>query len=1796
GYKGGLALYSEDRIKIIGVDLFKKQKVGYLKFFNNIIQLVRADASWLPFPESSIDIVVSLDMLEHMAKGERPRALAAMFNVLREGGYLIFGVPIGAKSRKADERFNRAWKLLSGKTNIWLDEHKKYGLPEEEEIKQILSNLGISRLNKNGRGLGAFNEIEGAAYYQQDNVCVNLWPMLLLLSGISAKIFPYTSKNIFILLLPLLARLNFPGYRQIYFVRKNQVKTHRHKACPPLAFSKSQASSTQSSSPVEKIVGATVVMRGAASPVDAFENKVFSSPVNGEKTEGCGRKPEKQIVVFVIDTFDSPKYNHGEQVVEIIVMSNSQRCEIRHMPFNGYKDSEEKYLNQLSKILEFAQEHPNFRIIINLSLGRQYDYDEERSLIKKLYDRGVIMVAATGNNDSENPLFYPAAYEEVIAVAALDENGLKLGCSNYGKYIDLAASGRCRTTIIQGGIIIIGDAASFAPPRVTGLIADLWSRRPDLSGEEIVRIIKETALPIQGSSWIYYAGLLGAGAINPEGALKLADTQYSKAIGFKKDMLGSNKGSSSISIAQKETVSEELNGSLPVDNSRLSYIGVSSPAASPVNLLRQFLTLAGIFKLSAYLLKRIQQQYNDPVIKNLRACPGLTGHYYYRRSFLDYFLSERLFVHSLIKRAVKSIPADVKRICVIGPGPTLGEVKYLLEITAPDVRIYVIEFWNKNIRNLRKELNKVTKEERSRVFLVRADARNIPFMGSVFDFIYSSQTFCTAILGDELGAAGKEVIKALSRGGIAKLVRVEVTDTGFSNPVFLYEVKVLNSLASPVLETVWRLGYKAERETFKLQPSSSKPGWSSSPVGENENRNVSIFSWVGRTVAILLVPFALFAIGLMALLSKLLSLGPLFFVQQRVGFRGRSIRIWKMRTFTDEQNQDERKITRFGHLIRGTGLDETPQIFSIIRGELQWFGPRPTEKKDIDQAYIDEVLFRIKPGIFSLSVLTEGIGAEVRMPLDYRKAADLAMIHRQSFLNNVLLLYQTLKIVLSAMMGVRRTVRFSKASFCNGKALDQKEDSDISSSPAVYSLHVELFMSFMAWLDESLKSKEIGISSKDLIKGRILNIGLESAETLSGNLNHSVLCSHNLVAHLRAKGIDIIGLDPLVQDDPENGYMQGVVQDMRNLSDSEFDTVLIIALFDLLYFPFIQKGNLRTQEEFYDAAAREIKRVLKHKGFCFIFGADHNEECIYAFWRAGFKIVNFHPEVADFSSSEYLLINHKLITIAASLVAPQASSPAEVEKRNIVKCGDVDNLLVSRLNFWLRFRLGFKQQAKKCPNLETTYDIVRERGYLFTDDEHGMLFDFLWENKLGNYGIYPSLGLKGKIIRNRSAIPYIWLLRSGFVTAGIIKPILSLGLTHFEQKEVWKIVGVHKPQLVQRTSDQIDEYGLKIYPRINEFLRSKKSIRVLDLGCGKSGRGIFSLKKRYGRKIDGYGINLEIEARPKNVMLVEGNIKMMPFSNASFDIIYASNVMYYFSKDELPDILKEVFRVLAVNGKFIFDIAMDHKFTLYQRIIENINNRMKVEYKSGELVITKGVVSLPIAQTLDCNQQHSTLLVPQSSSPVRMSVKNPWPGAWSQEPGAEASKLPASSFKPEGFKLKWSSSPVEKIVGTISSSPVKFKRNKQISNSYISAHLMGEKSGDSSVKEIKNTKRWKPGARWQRNPNLKVKISRGNGRYFSESVYRVISEKGYPYDPELDGIFVSRIMRKLTNTRAPAHPLKNRRKLTLYGRSSPRVSSSSSPVEQRGQFYRNLLPRNEPGINTIGSLNGIGIAKFKIVK
>jgi thermitase len=112
------------------------------------------------------------------------------------------------------------------------------------------------------------------------------------------------------------------------------------------------------------------------------------------------------------------------------------------------------------------QEDPH---IVNLSLGGQERFIDQGKVIWQLYQRGVIVIAASGNLGTDQP-FYPAAFDGLISVGAIDANQSKAGFSDYGGYLDLVAPGvACYSTYLNNGYRQM-DGTSMAAPTITGLL------------------------------------------------------------------------------------------------------------------------------------------------------------------------------------------------------------------------------------------------------------------------------------------------------------------------------------------------------------------------------------------------------------------------------------------------------------------------------------------------------------------------------------------------------------------------------------------------------------------------------------------------------------------------------------------------------------------------------------------------------------------------------------------------------------------------------------------------------------------------------------------------------------------------------------------------------------------------------------------------------------------------------------------------------------------------------------------------------------------------------------------------------------------------------------------------------------------------------------------------------------------------------------------------------------------------------------------------------------------------------
>ena len=156
--------------------------------------------------------------------------------------------------------------------------------------------------------------------------------------------------------------------------------------------------------------------------------------------------------------------------------------------------------------------------VINMSLGNYTDAQFLHDAVRYAYERDVVLIAASGNDNTGQP-GYPAAYPEVFAVAATDHNMQRAPFSNYGDYIDAAAPGVSIASTYPGNQYAALSGTSMASPHVAALAALIRSANPELTNEEVMDIMRRSSTDLgnPGADQEY-----GYGQINVAKALELA--------------------------------------------------------------------------------------------------------------------------------------------------------------------------------------------------------------------------------------------------------------------------------------------------------------------------------------------------------------------------------------------------------------------------------------------------------------------------------------------------------------------------------------------------------------------------------------------------------------------------------------------------------------------------------------------------------------------------------------------------------------------------------------------------------------------------------------------------------------------------------------------------------------------------------------------------------------------------------------------------------------------------------------------------------------------------------------------------------------------------------------------------------------------------------------------------------------------------------------------------------------------------------------------------------------------------
>jgi len=162
---------------------------------------------------------------------------------------------------------------------------------------------------------------------------------------------------------------------------------------------------------------------------------------------------------------------------------------------------------------------------------------------------------------------------------------------------------------------------------------------------------------------------------------------------------------------------------------------------------------------------------------------------------------------------------------------------------------------------------------------------------------------------------------------------------------------------------------------------------------------------------------------LTAVAIRVESPGPVFYTQERVGLHGRKFRIFKFRSMQDDAEADgpiwacenDPRVTRVGRIIRRLHIDETPQFFNILRGEMSLIGPRPERTEFVERLekripyYSERHL--VKPGLTGWAQVSYPYGASVEDARE-KHQYDLYYIKNQSPLLDAIILLETARVVL----------------------------------------------------------------------------------------------------------------------------------------------------------------------------------------------------------------------------------------------------------------------------------------------------------------------------------------------------------------------------------------------------------------------------------------------------------------------------------------------------------------------------------------------------------------------------------------------------------------------------------------------------------------------------------------------------------------------------------------------------------------------------------------------------------------
>lgn len=168
------------------------------------------------------------------------------------------------------------------------------------------------------------------------------------------------------------------------------------------------------------------------------------------------------------------------------------------------------------------------------------------------------------------------------------------------------------------------------------------------------------------------------------------------------------------------------------------------------------------------------------------------------------------------------------------------------------------------------------------------------------------------------------------------------------------------------------------------------------------------------SIIVLLISLPIFLIVMIAI--KLDSKGPVFFIHERTGYKGKPFKMIKFRGMIDNAlaygpeltQENDPRITRVGKILRRTSFDEVPQFINVLKGEMSIIGPRP-EIISITNNYNEyqRKVFDYKPGITGISQ----INGRQKLTPEQRTKMEIEYYENENFWSDMKILFKTVAVV-----------------------------------------------------------------------------------------------------------------------------------------------------------------------------------------------------------------------------------------------------------------------------------------------------------------------------------------------------------------------------------------------------------------------------------------------------------------------------------------------------------------------------------------------------------------------------------------------------------------------------------------------------------------------------------------------------------------------------------------------------------------------------------------------------------------